>query len=269
MGGDAEPYYSMTKDYRLRSFTLIELIITIVLMGILMIPLGIMSMEYMRGIVYVRDLGTAEGLGKIETAKINNLSYSDATLADGYDNTITNYEGYPYDLRRTVNYVAGWNNNLKQVQVRVYPSGNTTAFLANLITYIANVNFGAGSAGGAAATGNSADSLVVSGGSIAGMNLENVTLQNTGSTPITITAMLISFTGQSGIKFASVTIDGTQRWSGNASSGDSIALNTSFTLAGNTTYSNTGIFTFSKTLTSVASLILIMDDGSQSTVYSW
>jgi type II secretory pathway pseudopilin PulG len=128
------------------AFTLIEIIITIVLVGLALIPLGIMAVEYMRGIVYSRDLGVAEGLARDELAKVNNLPFTDPTLADGYDNTTSNYGGYPYDLRRSVNYVSG-NTALKQVQIRIYPTGDLNRHLVNTITYVANVSFGAGSGG--------------------------------------------------------------------------------------------------------------------------
>jgi len=254
-------------------FTLIELIVTIVVLGLVMIPLGLMSIEYMGSIVYSRDSGVAEGLAKLEMSKVNNLAYSDASLADGYDSTTSSYEGYPYNLRRTVNYVSGWSNNLKKVQVRVYPLGDSTNSLVNLITYVADASFGKGSEGGAVARGGESDSLVASGGSISGQNLQNVTLQNTGSSAITITGVIISFTGSgpggSGIKLKTITMDSVVRWSGNASSGDTITLTTNFTLSAGTTYSNTGLFAFSKTLASVSSLVFIMSDGSQTSSYSW
>ncbi|MBU0710205.1 MAG: prepilin-type N-terminal cleavage/methylation domain-containing protein [Candidatus Omnitrophica bacterium] len=249
-------------------FTMIELIIAIVLLGITMIPLGLMSIEFVKAIPYSRDLGIAQELAKTEMAKINNLSYSDSTLDDGYDNTASNYEGYLYDLRRTVNYVSGWNNNLKEVQVRVYPSGVTVNPLTNLLAYVADVSFGAGSSGGAVA-GGEADSLVVFGGSISGSDLQNITLENTSSDPITITGVRISFSGGGGIKLNTITMDSTERWSGTASSGTTITLDTSFALSGSTTYSNTGFFSFSKSLSSVSSLVFIMGDASETESYPW
>ena len=233
-----------------------------------MIPLGFMSIEYVRAIVYSRDLGVAEGLAKVEMAKINNLSYSDATLADGYDNTASNYEGYGYGLRRTVDDVAGWSGNLRQVQVRVFPSGESSLHLVNLITYVANVSYGVGSGGGAIGSGE-ASSLVVSGGSISGQDLQNVTLENTSVDPITITGITISFTGTPGIKFTTITMDSLERWSGTVSSGQTATFDTNFVLSASTVYANTGLFEFSKNLSSVTSLVFIMDDTSETSSYSW
>ncbi|MEW6101246.1 MAG: prepilin-type N-terminal cleavage/methylation domain-containing protein [Candidatus Omnitrophota bacterium] len=268
MAGARRPYNTMMIKNR-SGFTLVELVITIVVLGIVMIPLGFMSMEYLRAIVYARNLTAAQNLAKVEMAKVNNLSFSDTTLADGYDTTISNYEGYSYDVRRTVNYAAGWDNNLKQVRVRVYPAGETSAHLVDLITYVAAVSFGAGSAGGAVSGGGQADSLSVSGGDISGSLLQNITLENTGSSSITITGVIITFSGQSGIKLSTITMDGTGRWSGNAASGSTITFDTNFTLSPSTAYSNTGLFEFSKNLSSVASLVFIMSDATQTASYAW
>ena len=250
-------------------FTLIELIVTIVVLGLVLIPLGLMGIEYMNAIVYSRDSGVAGNLVKVEMAKVNNLAYGDATLASGYDSTTSNYEGYPYDLRRQINSVPGYGTDLKEVQIWVYPPGETSNQLAHTVTYLADVSFGSGSQGGDVAVGAEADYLVVSDGTISGTDLQDVTLQNTGDADITITGVIISFTGQSGIKFKEVTMDSVERWSGTKSSGSTVTFDTNFTLTASTTYTNTGLFEFSKNLTSVTSLVFIMSDGSQSTSYSW
>lgn len=251
------------------AFTLIELIVTIVVLGLVLIPLGLMCGEYMGAIVYSRDSGVAENLVKTEMAKVNNLAYGDPTLATSVDSTTSNYEGYPYDLRRKVDGVSGYGSDLKEVNIWVYPPGESTNHLAHTITYLADISFGAGSQGGAVASGDEADSLAVADGSISGKNLQNVTLQNTGAADITITGVIISFTGAFGIKFKKATMDSAERWSGTKASGSTVTLDTNFTLTASTTYSNTGLFEFSKNLTSVTSLVFIMSDGSQSSSYSW
>ncbi len=124
-------------------YTLLELIITIVLLGIVMIPVGVMALEYAKGLVYARHVEMAGSLARMEMSKVNNLPYDDATLASGYDRTFIVYEGYPYDVRRTVSYVdvGAWDANLKKVQVRVYPTGSAQ-YVANMVTYIADVTYG-------------------------------------------------------------------------------------------------------------------------------
>ncbi|MFH1441895.1 MAG: prepilin-type N-terminal cleavage/methylation domain-containing protein [Candidatus Omnitrophota bacterium] len=254
-------------NHKNRSFTLIELIMSVVIIAIVMIPVAFMSMEYIYAIQHSRQIAAAEGLAKVEMAKVNNLAYTDSTLADGYDNTTANYEGYPFNLRRTVSYVSGWSNNLKQVQVRVYPSLDATHFLVNLITYVANVTYGAGS-GGTIPSGGMADSLVVTGGSISGTALQNVTLQNTSTNTITISEVIVTFTGEAGIKVQSVIMNTITRWTGNANSPRTAILSPTFTLSASTTYTNTGFFNFSKNLSTV-SVVFVMSDGSQTAAYSW
>lgn len=124
------------------SFTLIELIITIVVLGIVMIPVGLMSMEYVRGIAYSHDLAVVEGLAKTEMAQINNLGYDNLPIIVS---TFENYKGLPYDLERTV---VSAGSDLKKAQVRVYPHGAPDNNLINLVTYVASVSFGSGSGGG-------------------------------------------------------------------------------------------------------------------------
>jgi len=250
-----------------QGLTLIELIVVITILGIVMIPVAIMAIEYVRSIVYSRDLAIAEGLAMTEMAKINNLAYSDATLDDGDDDTTANYEGYSFDLNRKVDYVAGSSNNLKKVEVTVYPSG-TTATLVQLVTYIADVSFGAGSGGGAVGSGGEADSLVVAGGSISAKLLQNITLENTSGSAITITGVTATFSGAGGIKLNKIDMDGSERWSGNANSGSSVTLDTNFQLSASTTYNDTCHFTFSKNLTS-ATISFTMSDATTTGDYTW
>lgn len=251
----------------MRGWTLIELIVSMTVLAIVMIPVAFMSKEYIYGIQHSRQIAAAEGLAKTEMAKIDNLSYNDPSLADGYDNTVFDYEGCPFNLRRTVNYVDGWGDDLKQVQVRVYPDSDAAHFLVHLITYVADIAYGAGS-GGSSPGGGMADSLVVSAGNISGSRLLNVTLQNTDSGPITVDAVIATFTGVSGIKFQSVVMNAVTRWTGNSNSPTTATLSPAFTLSAGTTYSNTAFFNFSKNLGTI-SLIFVMSDGSQTPAYSW
>jgi len=250
-----------------KGFTLIELIMAIIILGVVMVPLGMISIEHMRGVVYSRKLSIAEGLAKTEMAKINNLSYTDSTLEDGDDDTTSNYEGYAYDLRRTVSFVAGWSNNLKQVQVRVYPTG-TTEQLVNLLTYIANVSFGSGSGGAAAGGGDQADSFSISGGTIDKKKLKNITTENTGGSQIVVTKVKVTFTGKSGIYLKKIKMDNSEVWSGIANSGDEVTLDTTFTMDAATSYTKHQ-FEFEKDIYTVTVDYYEFEDATQTGSYSW
>jgi len=249
-----------------KGLTLIELIMTIVLIGVLMLPLGLMCNEYIRGVVYAGDLTVGESLAMTEMAKINNLSYSDATLADEYDNTTSNYEGSGLDLNRQVDIVAGTSNNLKKVVVTVYKRDTTTEAV-KLVSYVTDVAYGSGSGGGAVTTGGEADSLSVTGGTISGGKLQNIDMENTSATDdIIIDQVRVSWGGSNTL--TSIEMDGSTRWSGaESTSGTTIDI-TDFTLSAGTSYNNTGRFNFSSNVSSVT-LVFIMSDASETGSYSW
>lgn len=255
-----------------RGFTLIEIIITIVIWSVLIIPIAFMVKEHIIGAATASDIAAGYNLCRLEMSKVNNLSYSDATLADGYNNTTTNYEGYKYDLNRSVNYANSPANTLKKVTVTVYESG-TTRQLANLVTYVASVSVGAGSGGDSASGGGQSDYLVISGGTVSANRLHSVDMQNTSTTDaITVSQTTISWANLKDDKPASLTtieMNSVTRWSGTQpTSGSTITLTTPFTLSANTTYTNTGIFTFSENVNSVT-VTFIMSDGSYTSAIIW
>jgi type II secretory pathway pseudopilin PulG len=133
--------YELMRHDRLRqSFTLIELVITIVVVAIIALPLAVMLAQQAESTVRSQDFSTALNLARLEIEKVNNLAYTAIT-----SDSVSDYEGYPFDLTRTVVYVAGSDaaaESLKQITVRVSKAGNATP-LASLVTYIArNVNYG-------------------------------------------------------------------------------------------------------------------------------
>jgi len=248
------------------SFTLIEMIITIVLLGLIFIPLGIMTIEYVEGIFYSRDLGLAQGLITIEMAKINNLDYDDSSLEDGDDDTTSDYEGYHLDLNRKIDIVPDTDNDLKKVEVTIYQSG-TTIQLAKAVTYVADVLFGAGSGGGAAGGGDEVDSLVITSGDINKKVLRKIDMQNTSTDDaITIDKVIVSWGGANTL--TTIAMGGVMKWSGSESISPTTIDITDFVLAVDTFYNNTGYFTFSSNLSS-ATLTFIMSDLSQTSEYSW
>ena len=259
------------KSARQDGITLIELIVTIVLLAIVILPTAKLFQQLVETMNYCNNKAMANNLLRNEMSLINNLSFSGPALTDGYDNTTADYEGYGFNLRRQVNIVTGTNNAIKRVVVGLtHPS--TSAVIAQAATYVAqNVSFGAGSGGGTPGSGQS-DSLTVTGGSISEKKLQNVTLVNTSASSITITGVIVSFTGSGGIKLKKVKIAGDERWEGNLSSPATIDFtdngNDDFTLNGSTTYNNTLKIKFSKNLSTV-SVIFVMIDGSQTSAYNW
>jgi prepilin-type N-terminal cleavage/methylation domain-containing protein len=272
--GQAEPP-RRGQGHKCKGFTLIEILITILIWGILIIPIAMMTQEHIVGAATAADITAGYNLARLEMSKINNLSYADPTLADGYYNTAADYQGYKYDLNRAVSYVPDSSNNLKRVTVVIYGSG-TPRQAASLVTYVANVAVGAGS-GGAPAGSIQSNDLIVSDGEIYNQGshhqLRNVTLKNANlSAAITITGVIAGFTGGRGISFKKITLQGNRGWSGNAFSGDQVDFNPSsryFNLAPNATYSNSLLLEFNKNLGAVTSLVFILSDGSRTVEYSW
>ncbi len=246
----------------MKAFTLIEIIITILIVAIFIAATALILQQAVTGLVFSSDTVKALNLARLEMSKINNLSYTDVTLVDGYNITIPGYEGSGYDLNRSVSHVADTNEAIKKVVVSVYLAG-TIDILSKLVTYAADIDFGPGSGGNTPGTeAGQANSLSVSGGTVSGKLFQNVTLENTSADVITITAVAVSFAGQPGIKIKQVDMNGTTRWSGTKLSGVLLSLNPSFSLSAYTTYSNTTHFTFSKNLTSVTTIVFTMSDDS-------
>ena len=251
-----------------KGFSLIEIIITILIVSIFISVIALVFQEIVKGLGFSGDTVKALNLARFELSKVNNLSFTDLTLADGYNNTTSNYESSSYDLNRIVSIVPSTSNNLKKVTVSVYPSATTT-ILAKLVTYVADIDFGPGSGGSGPGTGDpEGDSLTVTGGTISAKLLQNITLENTSTDPITITGVTIIFTGSGGIKLKTIDMNGVERFSGTVSSGSTITFDTNFTLSASTTYSSTAHFTFSKNVSS-ATVTFNMSDATSTSSYSW
>ncbi len=113
---------------------------TIVAAGIVAIPLSLLVSEHIRSVFKASDDTLAFNLAEFEMEKVNNTSYSSISSAN-----TSNYEGYSYDVTRTVSYAygtSGSSQSVKKIQVDVKKSGSAVV-LASLITYIAkNVNYG-------------------------------------------------------------------------------------------------------------------------------
>jgi prepilin-type N-terminal cleavage/methylation domain-containing protein len=121
-------------------FTLIELIMTIVVVGLIAVPLSISLTEQVQGVVQSSASTSALNLARFEMEVVNNLAYTNIASA-----SFANYQGYPYDIDRTVAYVQGSAasaESLKSITVSVKKAGSATV-LVSLVTYIAkNLSYG-------------------------------------------------------------------------------------------------------------------------------
>ena len=122
-------------------FTLIELIMTMIVIGIVSVPLSFLITSHLEGVFLLEDDTIAPNLALFELEKVNNMAY--ATINAGTIN-ISNYQGYAYDVTRTVSFVqgnAGSAESLKQIRVEVREGGETkvnaglTMYLAKGVDY--------------------------------------------------------------------------------------------------------------------------------------
>lgn len=122
-----------------KSFTLIEIIMTILIMGIVSVALGLFVINQVQAVARSDDYALAFNLARLEIEVVNNLTYASVTTTNA-----SNYDGYNgYDMYRTVTtlYTSG-SEGLKQVVVQIRRPGSSEN-LAALTTYVANnVTFG-------------------------------------------------------------------------------------------------------------------------------
>ena len=125
---------------RCRGVTLVELIMTMIILGIVAVPLSLMVYEHAEGVFLSSDHLLAAQLGRREIERLNNTAYDSLLTASA-----SNYQGYDFDVDTTVSYVYGNASSaesLKSVQVDVKKHGSA-AVLTSFITYrVKNVQFG-------------------------------------------------------------------------------------------------------------------------------
>ncbi len=121
-------------------FTLIELIMTIVIIGVIAIPLSLTIFAQVESAFYSQDLTIALNLGRLEMEGVYASPYTNIVSA-----TFGNYQGYGYDVARVVTYAQGDGSSaesLKKIEVTVSRAGSTDV-LVSFSTYIAkNVSYG-------------------------------------------------------------------------------------------------------------------------------
>jgi prepilin-type N-terminal cleavage/methylation domain-containing protein len=125
---------------KIKGFTLIELVMTIMVVGIMAVPLSLLVSQHTQSVFQSADFTAALNLARAEMEKVNNTAYANIVSA-----SFPNYQGYNYDLNRTVAYVQGsaaTAESLKQVTVSVTEHADA-AVLLSLVTYVVkNVSYG-------------------------------------------------------------------------------------------------------------------------------
>ena len=116
-----------------RGFTLVELIMTIIVVGITAIPLSLLISQHVESTIQSEDLTMAANLARLDMEKAKNIGY--AGIGTG-TTTVTNYEGYPYDITRTVDVIqSSGSEGLKRIRVEAKKAGSATV-LVSLVTYM-------------------------------------------------------------------------------------------------------------------------------------
>lgn len=109
--------------------TLIELIIAMVILTAVGIPMSAMIGAQIQGMMTSTDLTAAGNLARWEMERLNNIPYIHADLNTG-TTTSSNYQGYPYDLTRTVATVTGSNGaERKDITLIVKRAGSSAALV--------------------------------------------------------------------------------------------------------------------------------------------
>ncbi len=106
---------------------------TIVVVGIVALPISVTLARHVQSVFQSQDMTMANNLARFDLELMNNTDYTSIASA-----SFTGYQGYDYDLTRTVSYVNGsWfgTESTKKITVQVTKSGSA-AVLVKLVTYI-------------------------------------------------------------------------------------------------------------------------------------
>ena len=115
---------------------------TIVVVGIVALPISITLAKHVQSVFVSQDYTSALNLARLEMEKVLNTAY--ASIAIGVTSS-PSYQGYAYDLTKTVSYLLGAAPpalGLKQVIISLTKAGSATT-LVTLKTYVvSNVTWG-------------------------------------------------------------------------------------------------------------------------------
>jgi prepilin-type N-terminal cleavage/methylation domain-containing protein len=124
-----------------KGYTLIEIIIAIVIMGIIIFPIAGGYQALLTAMGNGSDLSKAVRLSELEFSIVNSLDYDSTTMTSGYDNTTVNYYNSGYTLRRRVEYRSGNNSSLqslKAITVWIYRNGDPRKIILTTQTFREN-----------------------------------------------------------------------------------------------------------------------------------
>ena len=123
-----------------KAFTLIELVMTIIIVGIIAIPLSITLVKHVEATFRSQDETKAVNVGRWDMEIMRNTAYANIITA-----SFPNYRSTGYAIIRTVSFVQGNSSSaesLKSVKVDVTRTGSSE-ILASFTTYFArNASFG-------------------------------------------------------------------------------------------------------------------------------
>jgi len=112
----------------------------IVVVGIIALPISITLSKHVQSVFISQDYSMALNLARMDMEQVLNTAYASVNSA-----SFSNYQGYAYDLSRTVTYAqgnAGTPESLKLVSISVTKAGSGTV-LVTIKTYIAkNITLG-------------------------------------------------------------------------------------------------------------------------------
>ncbi|GEM_PF-1013298 len=122
-----------------RAFSLVELIITIIVLAIIAVPLSLLLSSHISGTLRSEELALANNLARFEMEVLYNMPYE--KIENAY---FARYQGYNLDVARTVDYVHGSSlseESTKKIIAETRKPGSPEAF-ARYVTYISkNINY--------------------------------------------------------------------------------------------------------------------------------
>ena len=119
------------------AFTLIELIMTIVVVGIVALPISITLAKHVQSVFVSQDYTVALNLARFEMEHMLNTAYASVASA-----TTNNYLGYTYNVTTTVTETVSGVQAYKIITVSVTKAGNVTVLVTLKNYMVKNVTWG-------------------------------------------------------------------------------------------------------------------------------